>query len=173
MYQNYQNMARSSWCVNPWMSICHLSVSGNIRHFRLSFPGVDRGRCWKPSSRQSSELGALSATHGQRHPSALDQNVKFPKSANPKSFRTQKSTMFFFLVRFFLNIFFMASDIRHKHQMYSWHRTLHAPRRALRSCPAPLCWLWPWKSRPNSWARRSSNYRSFKSLLPKIFRWSI
>ncbi len=37
----------------------------------------------------------------------------------------------------------------------------HAPPPLIvsRCCLAPLCWLWPWKSRPNSWARRSSNCR--------------
>lgn len=109
--------------------ICHhLSVSGNIRHFRLSFPGVDRGPCWKPSSRQSSELGALSATHGQRHPSALDQNVKFPKSANPKSFRTQNSTLFFFLFNFFSDNFSMSSDIRNSDVQLTSHPSCAAPR---------------------------------------------
>ena len=102
-------------------------VGRNIRHFRLSFPGVDRGPCWKPSSRQSSELGALSATHGQRHPSALYKNVKYPKVLF-QIFRTQKSTsIFFFLIFvFFSDNFSMSSDIRH--QMCSWHRTLLAPR---------------------------------------------
>ena len=142
-------------------------VGRNIRHFRLSFPGVDRGPCWKPSSRQSSELGALSATHGQRHPSALYKNVKYPKVLF-QIFRTQKSTSIFFLifVFFFPTIFpcHQTSDIRCAVDIGPFLR------RALRSCPAPPCWLSAWKSRPNSWALRWSNCRSFKSLLPKIFR---
>lgn len=169
-------MARSSWCVNPWMSISHLSSF--VRFWEHSTFPVFRFQVWTVGpagsrhrgSRQSLELCQQHMVSGI--PAPWTKMVKCPKVQTRNLSELKKALWFFFCLICFWTYFSMSSDIRHKHQMYSWHR-LHAPRRALRSCPAPLCWLWPWKSRPNSWARRSSNYRSFKSLLPKIFRWSI
>ena len=153
------------WILGWAFLICHhLSVSGNIRHFRFF---VSRCGPWalleavieavvRAWSSVSNTWSAASQRLGRKMCFVL-------KSVFPKSFRTQKSTLNFLMFDFFLKIFFsMASDIRCTVDIAFMRRAPSFALKSLpRSCPAPLCWLWPWKSRPNSWARRWSNCRSF------------